>query len=878
MTDPVTGAVLQRVRSTATQVTLSHGANNQLSVQEETKSPAILQHELAVAQILFPIFLANPNNAQLNQTTPQVPNNSLTPPQLLPQPPQETDPNSAVHFNLLLIGGLDAKTTSPGNNNSFILTELALINNPISIASISINAIAGNNIINLSGAQAGFAITGNETGADGQTVTVKVLDSGGNVVGSFTATAAGGNWFVGVSSDFAKALADGTYTLKATVSGTDGNPAPPATQTLTVDQTPPPAPGVALTTDSGSSNSDHITHNSALTLSGIEVGALVEYSLDSGKTWSNSFTAVEGLNTVQVRQTDVAGNVSGITSVSFTLETIPPVAPSVALTNDNGSSATDHITNNGGLTLSGIEAGALVEYSTDSGKTWSSSFTAVEGPNAVTVRQTDVAGNVSNVTSFSFVLDTGAPAQPVITTFADNSGSTADHLTNDTTPTLTITAEHGSTVNVYRDGTLVGTATETATPGVFTFPSAALADGSYSFTATATDAANNTSAPSAAFAITIDDTASAQPVITTFADNSGSTADHLTNDTTPTLTITAEHGSTVNVYRDGTPVGTATETATPGVFTFPSAALADGSYSFTATATDAANNTSAPSAAFAITIDDAAPAQPVITTFADNSGSTADHLTNDTTPTLTITAEHGSTVNVYQDGTLVGTATETATPGVFTFPSAALADGSYSFTATATDAANNTSAPSAAFAITIDDTAPTITINTIAGENILNSSEAQAGFAISGSETGADGQIVTVKIIDSSGTTVKTYTPTAGSGSWSVPVTSADATALANGTYTVTASVADAAGNQATPATRTLIVDEDEADHWTGGNGNWSSNHWSKGVPTANSDAVVDAVGASTVTISQPSVAHSLTISAAGATVKDNVSLIFRTS
>ena len=116
----------------------------------------------------------------------------------------------------MLIGGLDAKTTSPGNNNSFILIERAL-DNPTSSASISINAIAGNNIINLSRAQAGFAITGNETGADGQTVTVKALDSGGNVVGSFTATAAGGNWFVGVSSDFAKALADGTYTLKATV-------------------------------------------------------------------------------------------------------------------------------------------------------------------------------------------------------------------------------------------------------------------------------------------------------------------------------------------------------------------------------------------------------------------------------------------------------------------------------------------------------------------------------------------------------------------------------------------------------------------------------------------------------------------------------------
>ena len=84
--DPVTGVLLHRVRSTATQVTLTHGAGNQLSVQEGSKSPAIVQHEISVAQILFPIFLANPNNAQLNQTTPQVPNNSLTPPQLLPLP------------------------------------------------------------------------------------------------------------------------------------------------------------------------------------------------------------------------------------------------------------------------------------------------------------------------------------------------------------------------------------------------------------------------------------------------------------------------------------------------------------------------------------------------------------------------------------------------------------------------------------------------------------------------------------------------------------------------------------------------------------------------------------------------------------------------
>ena len=104
-------------------------------------------------------------------------------------------------------------------------------------------------------------------------------------------------------------------------------------------------------------------------------------------------------------------------------------------------------------------------------------------------------------------------------------------------------------------------------------------------------------------------------------------------------------------------------------------------------------------------------------------------------------------------------------------------------------------------------------------------------------------------------------------------MSSADATALNDGTYTVTASVSDAAGNPATPATQTLTVHE-HTDNWTSAsNGNWSSNHWSNGVPTAGTDVLIDLAGAYTITISQPSVAQSLTISAAGATVKDNVSL-----
>ncbi|WP_312572381.1 retention module-containing protein, partial [Stutzerimonas balearica] len=161
-----------------------------------------------------------------------------------------------------------------------------------------------------------------------------------------------------------------------------------------VDTTAPAAPVVSLTTDSGASGSDLITNSGALTIGGTETGATIEYSIDGGQTWLSSFTPVEGSNTVAVRQTDVAGNTSGATTVSFVLDT-QVAAPTVSLQADTGTSGTDGITNNGALTVGGVETGATVEYSTDGGQTWSSSFTPVEGSNTVSVRQTDVAGNTS---------------------------------------------------------------------------------------------------------------------------------------------------------------------------------------------------------------------------------------------------------------------------------------------------------------------------------------------------------------------------------------------------------------------------------------------------------------------------------------------------
>ncbi|KAA3448792.1 hypothetical protein C7I87_20655 [Mesorhizobium sp. SARCC-RB16n] len=110
----------------------------------------------------------------------------------------------------------------------------------------------------------------------------------------------------------------------------------------------------------------------------------------------------------------------------------------------------------------------------------------------------------------------------------------------------------------------------------------------------------------------------------------------------------------------------------------------------------------------------------------------------------------------------------------------------------------------------IDTTAPTIAINTIAGNNNINASTALLGFAVSGTTTNTEnGQVVTVKIVNSQNVVVDSYTTSDQNNAWSVNVTSAQAEALIDGVYTVTADVADKAGNLAPLAIRSLTVEED---------------------------------------------------------------------
>ena len=312
---------------------------------------------------------------------------------------------------------------------------------------------------------------------------------------------------------------------------------------------------------------------------------------------------------------------------------------------------------------------------------------------SLTATATDAAGNTGAASAaLSVTIDTAAPVAPTIASFSTDSGTVGDGITNDNTLTLTGTAEANSTVKVYDGATLLGSVTANGS-GAWSYTTAALANGAHSLTRPPPMRPAIPARPRAALSVTID---TAAPGCADASPRSRPTAasvgDGITNDNTLTLTGTAEANSTVKVYDGATLLGSATANGS-GAWSYTTAALADGAHSLTATATDAAGNTSAASSALSVTIDTAAPVAPSITSFSTDSGTVGDGITNDNTLTLTGTAEANSTVKVYDGATLLGSATANGS-GAWSYTTAALANGAHSLTATATDAAGNTSAAS----------------------------------------------------------------------------------------------------------------------------------------------------------------------------------------
>lgn len=154
---------------------------------------------------------------------------------------------------------------------------------------------------------------------------------------------------------------------------------------------------------------------------GVEAGAVAEYSVNGTNNWHTTApVAGEGVTTVHVRQTDLAGNISASKSLTITIDTTTPLTPAVHLRTDSGTSAVDNITSSGALIFSGLErAPSTWQYAHNGGPwqtgwgvdqngvaTWS---VGGDGVHTVRIRQVDNAGNVSQESALTFTLDTMAP-------------------------------------------------------------------------------------------------------------------------------------------------------------------------------------------------------------------------------------------------------------------------------------------------------------------------------------------------------------------------------------------------------------------------------------------------------------------------------------
>ncbi len=212
----------------------------------------------------------------------------------------------------------------------------------------------------------------------------------------------------------------------------------------------------------------------------------------------------------------------------------------------------------------------------------------------------DELGNVS-ITPFQLVFefDTTAPAAPAAPNLdpaSDSGDSNSDDLTNDTTPTFTITAEAGAIVTFSSDvdgvlGTVVadGSGNATLTPGT------GLSEGTHLITATATDAAGNVSPVSASLSIEIDTVNPADVAAVALTNQTGNA--NLTDQDEATFTGTTEANASVTIFDSSSNVVATTTADGSGNFTFDlndDVALALGSNSFTFVATDAAGNSSDP--------------------------------------------------------------------------------------------------------------------------------------------------------------------------------------------------------------------------------------------------------------------------------------------
>ena len=318
-----------------------------------------------------------------------------------------------------------------------------------------------------------------------------------------------------------------------------------------------------------------------------------------------------------------------------------------------------------------------------------------------------------------------------------------------------------------------------------------------------------TSDPSPALTLTIDATA---PTFTSAAtadaidENSGAgqliyTA-ATTDDTSVSYSLKAGNNDDADAFSIDAATGDVTLLIDPDYET-------QSAYAFTVVATDAAGNSSEQAVTLAVNdLDDtppAAPSTPDLIAASDSGQSDTDNLTSDPTPTVTGTAEAGSSVELFAGNTSLGTTT-TDGNGTWslTVPGGSqLADGTTAITATATDSAGNSSDPSPALTLTIDTTAPSFSSAGTAAAIDENSGANQLIYTATASDTTS----VTYSLKPGNNDDAAAFSIDSTSGQVTLDL---DPDYESQSSYTFTVVATDSTGNTSEQAVALAINDQPE--------------------------------------------------------------------
>ncbi|WP_213785810.1 Ig-like domain-containing protein [Enterobacter hormaechei] len=694
--------------------------------------------------------------------------------------------------------------------------------------SVTINTIATDDILNASEAQSDLAISGTSTAEAGQTVTVSL-----NGKDYTTTVSANGSWTLNVPAADLAGLTDGSVTVTAAVSDKAGNPAS-VDHTLTVDVT---VPAVTIHTVAGDDVINVAEHNQAQIISGSATGAAAgdkvtvtiggqTYTtvLDAAGNWSVGVPAsvISGLSdgsvTVTASVTDAAGN-TGSGTHNVTVDTGLPSVSFNAISDDNVLNAVEKGQD---LSVSGTSAnlaeGTVVTV-TLNGKNYTAT-TAADGTWSLTVPAADLAGlgqasytlnatatnGVGNSVSSSanLLVDTALPTVTINTVAGDNVINAAEVAAGQTLSGTVANAEAGNTVTVTIGGHSYTATVQNNLSWSVNVPSdvlTALGNGSLSVTATVTNGHGNTGTGEREIAIDANlpglrvNTVAGDDVVNTIehAQNlivSGS-SDGLAPGTALTVTVNGKDYA-ATVLADGT-----WSAAIPSADV---SAWPEGTVKISVTGDSAAGNPITIS--HDVTVDLATVAISINALATDDVINAAEKGADLVLSGVTTSVEAGQTVTISLNGRIYTTTVDDSGNWTYTVPSADLAglkDGDASVQVSVTNVNGNSA--SAGREYSVDATAPSVTINTIATDDILNATEAQSDLAISGTSTAEAGQTLTVSLNG------KDYTTTvSANGSWTLNVPAADLAGLTDGSVTVTASVSDKAGNPAS-VDHTLTVD-----------------------------------------------------------------------